>query len=119
MVVINRKSRPARKTKSAIRSYLLPITILLLMEIKESKLLTMNITMASVVSSSIIVRCVNFITLREVSTTKHIPSSVADVFSMCGDWSLLPGICFWVKLEPALFASYCKQQDCVNFHLCK
>ena len=92
MVVIKRKNNPARKTKSAIFSYRSPGDFLLRIERKENRLLVMNITIAAVVSSSMKVFAVRFITFKEVSTIKQIPSNVADVFSICGDRSLFSAI---------------------------
>jgi len=82
MVVTKRKNNPDRKTISATFSYLSPNDRLLLIDRNDNRLLVINITIAAVVSSSMIVLAVRLITFREVSTMKQIPSSVAEVFSI-------------------------------------
>lgn len=65
---------------------------LLLIDKKERKLLTINISMAIAVNSSIRVASALLLSLRDVNTIKHKPSNVADVLSMCGDLSLRSSI---------------------------
>ncbi len=86
-VVRNRNARPVRKIKSANFSYRILGILLLLIDKKERKLLTIKKSMAIAVNSSMRVASALLFNLREVNTIKHKPRSVADVLSICGDLS--------------------------------
>ncbi|HUZ60603.1 MAG TPA: hypothetical protein VMU83_17660 [Hanamia sp.] len=64
---------------SAIFSRFSPLPFLLLIERKESTLLTINIKIATAVNSSITVLPSRFNSLREVSTIKQIPRRLDEV----------------------------------------
>lgn len=87
-VVINNNDNPARKNKSAMFSSLPLFLIVPLIDKKERIQLAINIIMAKVVNSSIIVLPAMFNNLREVSTTKQSPSKLDEAFKICGDLSL-------------------------------
>ena len=94
-VVMNRRNNPDRKIKSAIFSrdaFLFPR-----IERNENKQDAMNRMMAMVVISSMIVVWEIFITFKEVSRIKQIPSKLEDALSICGDLSLFSFIIFSVK----------------------
>ncbi|MNJ98366.1 hypothetical protein D3C87_161310 [compost metagenome] len=91
IVVKKRTSRPNRNIKSANFSKRSFRSLFFLIERKERMELVMNKIIARAVVSSINVLSCIFDTLMEVSTIKHSPSKVADVFSMCGD--LFSSIC--------------------------
>lgn len=58
-----------------------------LIDKKESIQLAINMIIAKVVNSSIIVLPAMFNNLREVSTTKQSPSKLDEAFNICGDLS--------------------------------
>lgn len=85
--MINRSDNPARKKISAIFSNLPLFLIEPLIAKKESIQLAMNMIIATVVSSSMIVLPEIFNSLREVSTTKQSPNKLDEAFNICGDLS--------------------------------
>lgn len=86
-VVINKRDNPARKKISATFSSLLLLLIEPLIDKKERIQLAINITVATVVNSSIIVLPEMFNNFNEVKTTKQIPNKFEEALSMCGDFS--------------------------------
>ena len=85
IAVANRMSKPPKKTKSAISSYLLPDCILPLIAKKESRQLSIKKMMAMATVSSITVFSDILRNFNEVSTTKHNPSKLDDALRICGD----------------------------------
>jgi len=81
-VVTNIRKRPVRKNISAICSYLGPNFEVDRMERKERMLLIMKKRIAPPVNSSINEASHNLPILREVSTMKHNPSRLDEVFSI-------------------------------------
>lgn len=86
-VVTNSNDNPARKKISAIFSSLPLFLIDPLIDKKERIQLAINMMMAMVVSSSMMVLPEIFSSLREVSTTKQSPSKLDEAFNICGDLS--------------------------------
>jgi hypothetical protein len=82
MAAMKSEKSPHKKNISAIFSNFEFATLSLLMERKDRRLLAINITMAKVAISSIIVAARKLSTLIEVSTTKHKPSRFDDVLSI-------------------------------------
>jgi hypothetical protein len=80
--VKNKKIKPMRKITSAMFSYLILLELRLRIDKKESKLLVMKNMIAIAVSSSIIVASFNLITLSDVSTIKHNPRRLDEVFNI-------------------------------------
>ena len=87
-VVINKSDNPARKKISATFSNLLLLLIEPLIDKKERIQLAINITVATVVNSSMIVLPEMFNNFKDVKTTKQIPNKFEDALSMCDDFSL-------------------------------
>lgn len=88
MAVTKSKKSPVRKKISAILSSFKLEVLSLRMERNERILLAMNITMARVATSSMIVAALRFNIFMEVSTIKQSPSRLEDVLRMWGDLSL-------------------------------
>lgn len=86
-VVTNKSDNPARKKISATFSNLLLRFIEPLIDKKERIQLAINITVATVVSSSIIVLPEMFNNFKEVKTTKQMPNKFEEALSMCDDFS--------------------------------
>ena len=86
-VVTNKSDNPARKKISATFSNLLLLLIEPLIDKKDRIQLAINITVATVVSSSIIVLPEMFNNFKDVKTTKQIPNKFEDALSMCDDFS--------------------------------
>ena len=91
-VVTNNSDNPARKNISAMFSSLPLFLMEPLMDKKERMQAAINMMIASVVSSSMIVLPAIFNNLSDVNTTKQSPSKLEDAFNMCGDLSLSPFI---------------------------
>ena len=87
-VVTNSNDNPARKNISAMFSSLPLFLIEPLTDKKDRIQLAINIMIAAVVSSSIIVLPEILSNLSEVSTTKQSPNKLDEAFNICGDLSL-------------------------------
>ncbi|WP_162796035.1 hypothetical protein [Pedobacter nanyangensis] len=86
MVVNERVIKPQRNKTSASFSNLTErISILLLIDRKESKQLLMKHIMAKAAPSSIKLASLSLFILDEVSTTKQKPSKLAEVLRICVD----------------------------------
>ena len=81
-VVTNNNDNPARKNISAIFSSLPLFLIEPFIDKKERIQLAINIMIASVVNSSIIVLPAMFNNLSDVSTTKQSPNKLEDAFKI-------------------------------------
>ena len=83
IVVMNKEKSPHRKIISATFSRRsLFLSILLLMERNESRLLSINIKIAKAVNSSMSVLPSRFNSFKEVRTIKQIPNKLDDVVRM-------------------------------------
>jgi hypothetical protein len=83
IVVMNKEKSPHRKIISATFSRRsLFLSILLLIERKESRLLSINIKIEKAVNSSMSVFPSRFNNFREVRTIKQIPSRFEEVVSI-------------------------------------
>ena len=82
MMVINKELKPVKNIISAIFSYLSALSVLLLIDKKEIKLLLINMMVAKEVHSSINVVFPNLNIFIDVNTRKQIPNKFAEVFKM-------------------------------------
>ena len=83
IVVMNKENSPHRKIISATFSRCsLFLSVLLLIERKESTLLSINIKIANAVNSSMRVLPSRFNNFREVRTIKQIPNKLDEVVRM-------------------------------------
>ena len=91
-MVINRELKPVKNIISAIFSYLSALSVLLLIDKNENILLLINMIVAIEVHSSMNVTLSNLNIFIDVNTRKQIPSKLAEVFKMCGDFEFFSDI---------------------------
>lgn len=82
IAVINNRNNPLRKNMSASFSSRTLLFSFLRIDIKDKMQLAINMMIASVAISSMMVASFRFNTLMEVSTIKHKPSRLDDVFKI-------------------------------------
>ncbi len=88
IVMTKSKNKPIKNIISATNSSRVS-SFLLRIDKKDRIQLTIKRTIATAVNSSIMVSADWSFIFIEVNTTKHNPNIVADVLSICGDFSFL------------------------------